>query len=304
MLISSAVVKEYRDTRDVVTNNLLTEFNGLVAEVASTSVEVQREALFEVLPTVAETHLQATSEVSAAFFTGLADLQEVPKLITPDVLEPSAPNFWRSLIGWGSSDRVLEQGGALLMFSLISGGLTRRLSMAAADTMVANAEIQTGNWHAQRVPQPGCCAFCGMLASRFGFYTEKSAGKVAGRGVPVGQGRGGGRIGSKGRGRGLKPRGAQAIGEDFHDFCRCEVVAITDDNYVQLQADAARYYEQYRESKDKIDDSLTRVSDDWMSSNGDRHSRYYSVDANDDEKTHKQQLSMVLADMRKNLNVR
>ncbi|POH58274.1 hypothetical protein [Arthrobacter glacialis] len=302
MLISREVTAEYRSMRDTVTSNLLTEFGGLMTEVITAPAAVQREAIFEVLPALAETHLQATSAVSAAFFSGLAEMQDLPKLVLPDVLEPSVPEFWRSLIGWGSSDRVLERGGAALMYSLIAGGLTRRMSMAAADTMIGNAAIQTTPMRSQRVPQPGCCAWCGMLASRFAAYTsEASAGKVSGRGIPVGQGRG---KGSRGRGRGLKPRGSQAIGEDFHDHCQCEVVVVTEENEVQLQADADRYYDQYRDAADKINDGLTLTSTDYKLADGSIKSKYTWVHDEAGATTPESRTSMIVASMRQELNVR
>lgn len=306
MLISRAVTAEYSSLRSAVTTNLLGEFNGLMAEIVNAPVEIQREALFEVLPAVAETHLQATSAVSAAFFTGLAEMQDLPKLVLPDVLEPSVPEFWRSLIGWGSSDRVLERGGAVLMYSLIAGGLTRRMSIAAADTMIGNAAIQTTQMRAQRVPQPGCCAWCGMLASRFAAYTsEASAGKVSGRGVPIERNYlPDGRRRSGGQARGIRPRGSQAIGEDFHDHCQCEVVVVTEENEVQLQANADRYYDAFRDAQDVVEGQLTRVSDDWMSLDGSRHSKYYDVDENDDVVSAEQRVKMIVASMRQELNVR
>lgn len=302
MLISSAVTGEYRATREAVTNNLLTEFGGLMREVATAPVETQVEALFDVVPVLAETHLQATSAVSAAFFTGLAEMQDLPKLVTPDVLEPSLPNFWRSLLGWGSSDRVLERGGAALMYSLIAGGLTRRMSMAAADTMIGNAAIQTTAMRSQRVPQPGCCAWCGMLASRFAAYTSaESAGKVGGRGIPVGQGKG---KGSYGRGRGLKPRGSQAIGEDFHDHCQCEVVVVTEENEVQLQADADRYFEAYRDGYDKADAGLVRVVKSYKTADGSLKNKYSWADNDGAPVSPEGRIKMIVAAMRDDLGVK
>jgi len=302
MLISREVTDEYRAARSAVSDNLLSEFDGLAAEVAATPVETQREAMFDVLPDIAETHLQATSQVSAAFFTGLAEMQDVPKLVTPDVLEPSPSELWRSLIGWGSSDRVLERGGIALMYSLISGGLTRRLSMAAADTMIANASIQETRMRAQRVPQPGCCAFCGMLASKFAGYTsQESAGKVVGRGVPVGQGKG---RGSYGLGRGLKPRGSRAIGEDFHDHCRCEVVVVTEENEVQLQADADRYYNEYRDAAGKVNSGYERRVTTYKLKDGTLKNKYEWIDAKGRNRDHKERTSDIVAAMRQNLDVR
>ena len=254
----------------------------------------------DLLPVLGDQYASATGEVAAVFSGELMELQEVKKPVAPETLALPPAQSWHALAGFGTTDRIFERGGMLLAYSLIAGGLTKRLTEFAADTMIGNAGLQTTPMRAQRVPKAGCCAFCGMLASRGAVYSQESGLKVGGRGVPIGEGRG---HGSKGRGRGIKTRGSQAIGEKFHDHCRCEVVVVTEKNEVQLQADADKYYEAYRESADKVNDGLTlKVTD--VSTDERLKNKYEWVNADGEARNAKERTADILAAMRLDLGVK
>lgn len=279
----------------------LVELDRLLGAVRSEPLPVQREALMDLLPELGDQYVGASSLVSAQFFTELQDMNEVKKPVEPDTLDSLDVASWRALVGFGTTERVMEQGGIALMYSLLAGGLVKRLTEAAADTMVGNAEIQ-GGMRAQRVPRPGCCAFCGMLASRFAEYRSvESASQVVGRGVPVGQGRG---KGSKGRGRGLRPRGSRALGEDFHDFCRCRIVTVTEKNYVQLQRNADQYYDSYRDAADKVNDGLKLEKSQTKAPDGTLHNTYSWVNVEGKARDSKQRTSDILTSMRQNMGIK
>lgn len=272
-----------------------------MASVVNESPRVQREALMDLMPLLGDQYVGASSLVSAEFFTELQDMNEIRQPIAAETIDRVESGRWHSLVGWGTQGSIFEQGGAALVYSMLSGGLTKILTESAADTIIGNAEIQ-GGMRSQRVPSPGCCAFCGMLASRFAGYTSGgSAGKVTGRGIPVGQGKG---RGSKGRGRGIKTRGSQAIGEDFHDFCRCRIVAVTEKNEVQLQAGADKYYDSYRDSADKIRDGQTLSSKDYITADGSTKSRYEWINADGVARSSKETTGDILAAMRQSLGVK
>lgn len=300
MLIRSSVTDEYKALMKQVSGNADAGVQALLNEVAEAPVAEQRAAVFDVLPELGGLHADASAEMSATFFEALMEIQEVPKLVLPDVVEPVDRGRWDSLAGWATADRVFEKGGLALVFSLLTGGLSKIFAEAGADTMIGNAGIQTEPMYSQRVPSAGCCAFCALLASRFaGYKSQQSAGEVVGRGIPVGQGRG---RGSKGRGRGIKARGANGIGEKFHDLCRCAIVIVTEDNEVELQALADGYYEAYRESSDKVNDGLAmRVTD--ISSPGRMKNKYEWVDASGEARNHKERTADILSAMRKDLGI-
>lgn len=289
MIIPPSVTAEYRNLLDPVYEDAKGSVQVVLAETAGMSLRERQDAFHDVLPTIGDASSDAVSVISSAFFDSLMEMQEVRRPVASDILQPMDPKVWHALIGWAFSDdsggkSVLERGGEALLYSLLSGGLTRVLARVGGDTMVGNAEIQQELMKAQRVPQAGCCNFCGMLASRFGEYTKQSAGKVVGRGVPVGEGKG---HGSFGKGRGLKPRGTQPIGEDYHDNCRCSVVIITEGNYAELQAQADKYYDAYREAADKVNDGLTLKSTPYEVGDGRTKNKYEWVKADGSSTTAK-----------------
>lgn len=300
MLIPYSATQGYSLLRSRLSDSALVELDGLMRSLADESPAVQREAMMDLLPTLGNQYASATGEVAAVFSGELMELQEVKKPAAPETLALPAARSWFALAGFGLSDSILERGGMLLAYSVIAGGLTKRLTEYAADTMIGNAGIQSTPMRAQRVPKSKCCAFCGMLASRGAVYSTLSAGGVGGRGVPVGEGLG---RGSKGRGRGIKTRGSQAIGEKFHDHCRCEVVAVTEKNEVQLQADADKYYDAYRDSADKVNDGLTlKVTD--VSTEERLKNKYEWVNSKGDARNAKERTADILTAMRLDLGVK
>ena len=290
----------YSTLLDRLSTAAVVDLERVLREVDGLPLEVQREALMDLLPELGDQYANASSLVSAQFFAELQDMQDIRNPIAPETLDGVPRSQWHALAGWSTSGSVFERGGAALMFSLMSGGLTKALAEAAADTMIGNAELQ-GGLSAQRVPRPGSCAFCGMLASRGAVYTAETGGKVVGRGVPVGQGKG---RGSKGRGRGIKPRGSRRVGEDFHDHCRCRVVVLTDKNEAELQATADKYYDAYADAYKATGKNVERNVITYMTDDGSRHNLYEWVDEEGDVLSDKQRRNRIVAEMRQSLGVK
>lgn len=300
MLIPYSATQSYSLLRAALSDAALVDLDKIMRASANESPAVQREALMDLLPALGNQYASATGEVAAVFSGELMELQGVKKPVAPETLALPSAKSWFALAGFGASDRVMERGGMLLAYSLIAGGMTKRLTEFAADTMIGNASIQSVSTSAARVPKTGCCAWCGMLASRGAVYSTESAGVVGGRGVPVGEGKG---RGSFGKGRGVKTRGSRAIGESFHDHCRCEVVALTAGNEAQLQADADRYYEAYRDSADKVNDGLTlKVTD--VSTEERLKSKYEWVNAKGEARSPKERTADIVSAMRLDLGVK
>lgn len=280
---------------DKLSVSALAELDQLMASVAAESPEVQRIALLDMLPLLGEQYVGASSLVSAEFFTELQAMNEIRKPIAAETLTGVGTSRWQALAGWGSAPAMFEQGGSALVYSLLSGGLTKILTEAAADTMVGNAALQ-GGMRAQRVPRSGCCAFCGMLASRFADYTtQNSAGAVVGRGAPVGKHR---------LAKGIKARGARAMGEKFHDFCRCRLVVLTDSNEAELQATADKYYDAYRTAADKAKAGRRLEFTETTASDGSKSRQYEWVNADGKTRSAKETTGDILAAMRQDLGVR
>ena len=161
MLIPYSVTQGYSILRKALTDQALVDLDQLMRSVADEPPAVQREALMDLLPALGDQYASATGEVAAVFSGELMELQGVKNPVAPETLALPEPGIWHALVGYGTTDRVLERGGALLMYSLLSGGLTKRLTEFAADTMIGNGTIQSVSTSAARVPKPGCCTSVG-----------------------------------------------------------------------------------------------------------------------------------------------
>lgn len=242
-MIDQSTTLGYASLLDQLSKHSLAELHRLIGGVSDLPRATQVEALMDMMPELGNKYGIASSEVSAQFFDELNQLQEVKKPIAPETLREMPPSYWQSLAGWGTAEGGID-------WTKMAGGLTRRLSEMAADTMVGNAELQ-GGLSAQRVPRIGCCAFCSMLASRGAVYSPGSSAKVVGRGKPVPEKRSRGGVA-----KGIRPRGSQRIGDDFHDYCRCRVVTVTKNNSVQLSKEADKHFGLYEEARDRVNSGL------------------------------------------------
>jgi len=253
-MIPYSLVTGYSTLRGQVEVAALADLRALLAATEDMDPQRRRELLIEAFPEVLDPYAATASAVSATFYEEMRDVLELPGRFDAETLPGEDPNRWRALAGWGARPAVFEQGGNALMYSLLSGGLKWALTEMAADTVIGNAVLDPAPVRYQRVPSPGCCAFCGMLASRSDLYlSEASAGVVVGRGMPLEKTRRA--DGTRKRGRqagGIRTRGSRKLGEDFHDHCRCDVVPVTESNGVQMQADAERYFKTYEDARNKV----------------------------------------------------
>ena len=295
MMIPYSLIDSYSSLRKVISDRAMEDLDALMLSVLSESPRVQREALKDIFPELADQYVGATSMVAAEFFDELMQIQDVAKPVSADVLLLEDPNRWKSLIDWGADDYVFERLGADAVYSRLAGGLTKTLTEAAADTMIGNAEQQLDDFYsAQRVPQPGCCAFCSMIASRGAVYTERSASGVVGRGKPIGSHR---------LAKGIRPRGSRKLGEKFHDYCRCEVVILTKDNQAELAAIEEQHLAAYRDASKNADEGRSLRWKETRSKDGSLKKKHYWV-KDGKQHTAANKTSDILAAMRAELGIK
>lgn len=276
-MITRAQLESYGLTLDNVSTAALGDLRMLLDGLAGVDPEVVKGVLFEAVPSLFDPYALTASNVSATFYEETRAAAGAPSRFTPRVLaEPVPLESWRALVGAGTASEQFKAAGANAAFDALSGGLVKRLTEVAADTTISNAALDPDPVSYQRVPSSGCCGFCGMLASRGAAYGSKaSAGVVVGRGMEVEKTKGK----RGGQARGIKTRGKRAPGESFHDNCKCKVVAVHAGDSVEMQADADKYYDAYRDSADKLSDGLKLQSETFKSPDGSLKNRYAWVDA-------------------------
>lgn len=300
-MIPLSAVRGYDLTLKALSTAAMAELRALLKLIQGLSPKQSQRILFESFPEVFSPYVAASSEVSASFYEEVRAMAGVGGVFAADTAPEVELPRWDSLVGAGTRPRFLEQGASNLMFQFLSGGLTSILSAAAADTMYLNAQQDPLLPRFQRVPQPGCCGFCGMLASRGAAYvSEASATRVVGRGVPVERTRGK----SGGQGKGVRSRGARAIGEQFHDFCRCRAVQVYEGNAVELEKTADKYLDAYSEARDKVDEGLTLVAETSKAEDGSLKNTYKWVDSDGKQVTAEDKTKMIATSMRHALDVK
>lgn len=158
-------------------------------------------------PQIVEPHAHAAAQITAQWYDELHT--ESTFHATPTVNLPA--ERMDKTVDWalyaptetkpepGSHVHVYEEEPDVPL-SRLSGSAKRMVFDASRDTVTTNASKQDVKW--ARYASANACAFCRLMATRGPVYnSEKSATKVVGR-------------------RG-KPTGARALGESWHDHCRC-----------------------------------------------------------------------------------
>lgn len=299
-MLPLSVINGYDLTLDSLSTAALADLQALLSGVEGLAPERAKAILFEAFPEVFNPYAAASSAVSASFYEEVRDLAGVGGSFAAETLDTVEADRWGALVGAGTQPRMLEQGASNLMFTFLSGGLTSILSTMAADTIYGNAQKDPVTTRFQRVPKAGCCGFCGMLASRGADYdSEESALRVVGRGVPVHRTKGK----RGGQGKGIKARGSQAVGEKFHDHCKCRTVQVYEGNAVEMQADADKYFDAYGTARDKISAGLTLESQTSKASDGSLKNTYKWVDSDGKQVTSTDKTKMIATAMRHDLDV-
>ena len=192
------------------------EVNNLLSFLGDADPVTIRNSLVQMLPEVIRPYITASGNLAATWYE---DLRAAAVGGTFYATASGELNKVRldALVGYGVQPLFGQSTSTVL--SLLGGGVQRMIAGASRDTIYDNVMSDRVRVGFTRIPRAGCCAFCGMLASRGAVYrSESSAGGVVGRGVDASVTRG--KVG--GQGKGVKARGGRALGENkYHDFCHC-----------------------------------------------------------------------------------
>lgn len=245
-------VEQRRQATLDLTALAVSDTNYLVHELANEDPLLVKDTLSRYLPTLVDPYAAAVGEVA---ISGYLDDRAAAGITTayPAPARAALPTAGRAqaLAGWVG--QTLIDNPELIAFAAtrLTGGVSRMLFDVQRDTTWDLADNDSATVRYQRMASPGCCAFCAMLASRGAVYSEDSATKVVGRGVPVGRDAQGNRIDGHSRGRtgkGIKARGMQQMGETYHDHCRCVGVAVHEGRAQQMNEAAEKWYEIYADA--------------------------------------------------------
>jgi hypothetical protein len=272
-------VADFRSAIDDLSTLAISDVNELLTALDGAPPVEVRNALIQLLPEVVGPYVLASSEVAATWYE---DLRSAAINGTYYATADGAVNLAQTeaLARYGVKPLFGQSQSSVL--SLVGGGLQKMVAGASRDTIDANINRDPVLVGYARIPQAGCCSFCGMIASRGAvFRSAASAGTVVGQGVDSSialdqdGNRRKGYIG--GVGGGVKARGVQKLGKKFHNFCRCVATPVfRDADNSAVTETAAKYDAMYRDlesadgSKRKPGQAVTvkDVLADWRFTHG------------------------------------
>lgn len=225
-----------------------------------------RSLLIELLPELVSPYMAASGELSAVWFENLRAEAGKRGIFYAEAAPIELPHERVDrLARWAVSPLADEALGSTVE-SRLSGAVQRLIFDVSRDTLAENG-IRDRVAYYQRMPASGCCAFCGMLASRpvyMGYKSEASAGGVVGRGSMRTGLDAAGKSLSGGRGGGITARGKRALGSATHDDCRCIPIPVFPGSDMASLAKTTRldFEEKYQQSlTNEEGKSLTSTKD-------------------------------------------
>ena len=218
-----AQVSDFRAAIDDLSTLAVRDLREVLRGLEKATPAEVRNVLKDVLPQLVTPYVEASGQMAASWYEDLRAVAVGGAFTAVSAARVDTAQV-KGLVGWGVSPLFGQSQSTVL--SLTSGGLQRLVAGGARDTIQQNAHSEQGATGYARIPRTGCCAFCGMLASRGPIYRSKaSSSTVVGRGVDSSialdenGNRRAGYVG--GVGGGVKARGSQDIGLDYHRNCRC-----------------------------------------------------------------------------------
>ena len=251
------------------------DLSALLRLLGDGSVADIRDALIDAVPELIDPYLVASGELAAVLFEDLrAEAGRRGTFYAEAAPVALPPERVSSTVRWAVAPLADESlGGSVL--TRLGGSFSRMIMDSSRDTMYANGGREQVRF--QRMPRPGCCSFCGMLASRppyMAYRSEASAGGVVGRGSTRSGVDASGRSLSGGRGKGVRARGRREVGASTHDDCHCVVVPLYPGTAMTRLAGVERrkYEEMYQQAlTDENGNSVRGTKDilaNWRATHG------------------------------------
>lgn len=240
-VVAATEVDDYRKAISQLCTVSFAQAKALLGQLEDANPILFRDRLLEAFPAVVAPYMTAAGDLSAAWYEEMR-AESVGGSFAAASSVDASPDAMESLVR--HSMTPVFQGSTSTVLGLLAGGMQRLISNGARDTIYDNVMVDRVRVGYARIPRPGCCSFCGMLASRGAAYNSAtSAGSVVGGGVDASVTRG--KVG--GQGKGVKARGSQALGKQFHDFCQCIAMPVFQGDTFHKDVEA-KYQKMYDDS--------------------------------------------------------
>lgn len=229
--MSLQLLKQFERATNSIVALIERDLRAFLASLNPARPDAVKAALFEFVPVLIAQYGDVAATVAADWYDELRLSEGVAGHFRAPLADLVPDEVVKARIGYATRPNgPLFDGdfGTLGKFmSLLTNGYALR---PGRDTLMQAAHKDNAAY--ARIPEPDACEFCIMLASRgFKYADERSALYVIGT---------------------LGSRQKQAIGEKFHDDCRCIVLPVWDETRARVEYgyDEKALYDQYRANQD------------------------------------------------------
>ena len=232
------LLREYDDLLGDVSTVFYARLVALVGGLPSGSKADLRNALIQAYPELLYPFMETSAQVGASFYEAsrAASIGGGSYLATPapvDLPDGAVGGLARYAVS--PLDR---EDGIRAVTTILAGAAQRNILNAARDSIGHNVGLDSTAYGYARKPSVGCCEFCAMLSTRV--YDSKS---IA--------------VGVSGSGR----RNKQAVGKEYHDFCRCTAVPVFGtpgsqfDDVIAVNPQAENFLDIYKQAQEMSGDA-------------------------------------------------
>ncbi len=149
------------------------------AELAAVWAQIRAGAeapsvLMEVIPSLVLDYSDAAAVFTAQWYDEYRAELNVPRAFTADL--PTLDLGGEALAGWGESLITPDDVNWDAALQQVSGGLEKRVAVAARETISQNVHEDPVGVGWQRQARPTGCGFCQMLAGRGAVYKSRDTG--------------------------------------------------------------------------------------------------------------------------------
>lgn len=201
-----------------------------------------REPVAQIIADIVDRYGAAAASLAADLYDENRNDSGAPGSFRALTAPPVPAERTESLARWGLGPLFSANPDGAKALSLLGGGLQRIvLDQGRETTALSVSQDPAGPTYARHA-SANACTFCRLLATRSATYrTAESAEYVVGRGTDAATNL----VRTVGRkALGVKTRGAQALGDKYHDYCKCTVIEVFPDQ----QYEEAPYVQQWRDS--------------------------------------------------------
>lgn len=213
--MSKAVLDKLIVVNDAVSREVDSELRRVLSRINFGDPLAAREALFTAIPPLIERWGDVAGTAAAEWFEEFRDSQGASGSFSAQLADSVPPEVINARLGYATRETGhLFRGEITELGKFVSLITNEYVLKPGHDTIMYNAKRDKVAY--ARVPEPGACKWCLMLASRGFAYSSKASAKTK-------------------------------DGERFHGHCRCHAMPVYDETRARVEYgyNPERFYEEY-----------------------------------------------------------